>query len=791
MIFTSTYSGNWVDPAVTMTATQYFVFPPGFDCLLSGLSTVTLTKANPATAYAVGAVDAIGAGSILGLGGTTDNQGWAVVVTASGSGVPTVDCKVIPSVSYNYISTPGGSSDDLTVDGTPSERIKRAADATVPYDPAAAVSLFAGMDPAGPVSYYTSPVTAVAAKQIVWSVGTNRNTAADPTPALISVQECCERDVILTNADYSLPAPFGDTVAYVQATGTAYPGIDLFINQLGNAISYTASHVYPICLGTCVSVDRSQTPPKIGYVRKAFSKILTQDSGRQLAARIAIKREMVKFSNIYTAGTVQINYIADYGNFAYACVVRIVTSWSSSNNAYNSFPLTWVDVICPCFNFSPTFCIDVTLPSPIGASRIIWVGGQPQLCQQTSPSSAPSGMARQFNDRLQYEQNIGATGGFNRRYGWPAVRGIDGWADLPYPVTVYPGFPNSGSGGSKYGPTQAHMVASSPCRIGDISSLHLYRKVAGLYLTTNVRAFAQWFRLDAVACPNPSVGANDGQVACSSTQSIACSSLGGAYSSWLMDDDITIVPTGTSDDIGCFVLRTWLLADDSGGHGPYDILFGDNYFQPPPRGFWPGSIDCEGAILTAPYLSETTSSGSCRKIIWPVDVPLWQPFPNDANCSYSANTGWASPAPPRTASYGITGSFAVSWAGNQYTVSAMPTPTTTPATGAQFVRSSGTVPVMWYFRAKALSMHLRYGYQYGSVTLPVSSTDYAWFDDSNGERTTRPVTSVVPRNIPAANPSISPVDTQVELYLMASFYTDWGNVARYVPPVFVQTVTLT
>lgn len=788
MFFTATYSGQWIDVGVTQTATMYFVFPPGFDCQLASLPTVTLNKANTAQTYAANTVTQIGAGGLVSL---AQPQGLAWVVTASGSGSPTVDCKVLPSTFFAYLATPGGSSNTLTVDGSPSETINALASSAVPFDPASASPVFAGMDPGGAISYYTDAPTAVSAKQIVWYAGLNRNSGADPTPTSVHLQECVERDHILATG--SLPAfPATGIIQFIRATGTVYPGFELFTSQDGSAVAINSGHTRPIALGTCISVDRSQSPPQIGYVPKAFSRILTQSRGLQLAARIAPKRAFVNFSTSFTTGSgAQIAYDLDYGKLAYVCLARIATSWTSAGSSSRSIPLTFSDILCPAMTGCPDFAIDVTLPAPFGACRIVWTSGMPTLCQQTDPVTAPSGMVRQLSVRPVGEQNRGEA--VWTRFGFSALRNLDGWGDSPYPTGIYPGLPGSGNSNGNYGPSPTgHGIRAAPVRIADIPDLHLYRAMprVGPSYATNQRGFAQWVRLDAVGCPVPSATANDGQVTCSAIQSIPYSNIGGALDSGLIEADITIKPTGGPEEIGCFALRTWLLVDALGGAGPYDILFVEEFSQPNPRGFWAARIDVQNEFNPAPYMTELVSGGSCRKVIWPIDVLRWQPFPNDANCSYVGNTGWAYGSPPRTATYGITGGFSVSWASNQYTVSALPTPTTAPAIGAQYVRSTGTIPVSWAFRAKAPTLHRRYGYLYSATTLPTNISDYAWFDDSVGERM-MPSSSAMPRNIPAANPGAVATDTTVELALLASFWTDWGNSAQYVPPITRQTVTLT
>ncbi len=176
------------------------------------------------------------------------------------------------------------------------------------------------------------------------------------------------------------------------------------------------------------------------------------------------------------------------------------------------------------------------------------------------------------------------------------------------------------------------------------------------------------------------------------------------------------------------------------------------------------------------------------KTVCPLDIRLWQPFANDADCSYVGNTGWCYPSPPQVASFGLSGSFTTTWAANVLTTSAVPSGTVTTVTGPDFVRTTDTTR-RWGIRAMVPSASVALSYMGNMGASPAPF----WSDIANGLPVS--ASSRIPPTLTQAITVYKPVtgtaDMLVDQCLSVSYFTSWGFNIAHMNPYQRTTLPLT
>lgn len=790
-VFTAVYSGSYDSSGATtpVTATNYFVFPPGFDCYLPAMTPVSVDKTGYPFAWAIGQVLFIDGNNTI-TGDSTRYVARVIAAAASAAGDPTASVYLLPhsrelSARASYT---GDTRPDILSKGVAGESVCTPSVSPISFSSATVGEIFAGMDPMGSISYYTTGAAAQAAKQISWMVGRNLTQGSDPITNQMYLRRLMEVDGQIIG---SLVGQYGDNspVKTVQGTispGTISPGSPLYSNPART--QFTASSLLaanPIYLGICVYYDRSVSPPIIKYLPPVWSSIRNQSNGVQQLARV-IPYPMYSTQNRFLGildipgDATRMHYQPDFGAVPYIGLARHVSAWDYSSvwpHVPTGFPSVLSQVVAPLLEGVPDFAIDCTLPAPWGACRITWLSGFPHLFQQTDPATPPAGMERKNVQRGILARTCGRAATGNDNLAFIVTYNLSGWADHPYPLSAWPGPYSAGNPAPSYAPLFGGFIGSGEglitgCRLEDIPDIRIHQKWRVFTGATSLVVKVWWVRLDATI-PDPY------EAVCSAEVSLTAVNTGVAFDgiSELADvnDTITLRPTGSSTDIGVWALRVRITYNVGGSPVPEASQIGTICLIPPPRNFYIDNYRLKGESsgLNRYGISETGVS-TIRKTVCPFDIRLWQPFSNDATCSYVGNSGYGYPTPPQLASFGQSGTFTTTWSSNVLSADAVPGGTVTTLVGSNFVRSTETL-LRWGFRAVAPSIGMAYG-SMGDIPSYRTLEGSSWIPIENGipvsSSSRVPPTST--QGIQMYNPGQVPTDILVDQCLMVNYWTSWG-----------------
>jgi hypothetical protein len=746
--------------------TFHMVCPPGLDIYLPDIATQTVPKANATVGYAQYQIITLSSDLIAGAGGEIQ----ASVVTASPSGTGTVDVKLLPFIDTTYLnqSDPGasavtgsGSAPDPTGYGWVLSRPVGPRDAATPI----ISTVFGYLDGSGAVQYGT--LATASTSLFYWIAGWNEFGETSDHAYLRSVAAADRPATIYT--DYWTYPEAAPLATWYASPTAGSPSSGLYADKNGNFSNFWST-TFNRFLGYVIAVDHREATRMVGVVAPtgALPGAQVARGFGGLYARPRLQR--TGFAALGIGGTpLPIDYKSSWAFVDHVVLASYATGYGPDNSptlhGACASPTGYLRLLAPIIYGLPTCAVDVTLPAPFGAVRIVWYAGIPHLCKQTTPDAAPaSGMEQTHADGSEQtpEYNPGFVS--QQMYRVSAFRGLPGWGDLAYPLSVWPGQRRSGNANHGYGNGTVGSIGmdASPCLIADIPNMTVTNLavVSGTYFTGTITVTAQWIKCDYV---NGSLSS-----AWNTTVSAEQTLTGYQTLNWggritlVVTDTITIKPTGAMNDGGVYelILRVYIDGSPDPDFPIYKLGSDDgSNFRVTPWSF----LDYPFAMGLA--FNEVLTAGQIKLIPWPLDVYAFSPTANDPTCSWVANTGWAFPGPARVSTLAYSGSWTANWSSGTLQVTARPTASPTVVSGAALVRTADSLALTGAIHARIPALGLRYRASRG------------WAGASQGNPI-EALTGNLPWNYTLPAPSLVTQQATARLWALTEWHTDLGNTVR-------------